>query len=303
MILPLIRSRLWTVRHRTLRQVVGALLVAAVVTATVAGTVHADEETIPPTPQELADEQIRQALVDAIGGYADTGVWDTARLEQLAPGYCDQNEVSCTVPPASKLLNVYARQQINGTYCGPASAQAVINFTRGLFYSTLDGEDAAKNWMKQSVIGSGMGTDAVGSSTSYMIRNYLNGKKRNGDPVNSARNPQGFTWLRSVNDSGEQMYNRIVSNVSHWSLPLVLAVHPHKSGQSFHLPSWPNAHTTSGHFIAIRGYSGFWNDSDTGVTVYYVDSSGNGGQLPGRWDVGAWTMWKVNSLNGKTIVW
>ena len=266
--------------------------------ATTAGATLADEPLIPPSPEEAAGEAAKQALADAVGSYAETGIWDIASLGQVAPDYCTEaTGASCSPPDPSKTLNVYARHQINSFYCGPASTQAVINYTRGYFYSTLEGEDPAKNWKKQSVIGAEMGTDSAGSSSSYMIKNYLNG---------NAKNPAGWGWYRSINDNGNQMYNRIVSDVANWSMPVVLAVHPHKpgqTGQGFYLPSWPLEHSTSGHFVAIRGYSGSWDSTDAVAKVYYVDSSSNGGQLPGRYGVGAWTMWKVNSFNGKTIVW
>ena len=270
------------------------LAVGAMVTALPA-PVLADEPYIPPTPEEAAAEQAKQALADAVGQYAATGVWDIASLGDVAPDYCTEAiSVSCSSPGPSQKLSVYARRQINNYYCGPASTQAVLNYTRNYFYDTLDGQDPVKNWKKQSVIGAEMGTDSAGSSSSYMIKNYLNG---------NARNPAGWTWSRSINDSGQQMYNRIVSDAWNWSMPLVLAVHPHKSGQIYFLPSWPDPWTTSGHFIAVRGYSGSWDGTNNGASVYYVDSSGDGGMDPGRYTAGARTMWEVNALNGKTIVW
>lgn len=72
----------------------------------------------------------------------------------------------------------------------------MLNYTRGYFYDTLDGQDPAANWKKQSVIGTEMGTDAQGSS-SAMIKNYLNA---------NAKNPAGWPgWSRSTNESGQQM--------------------------------------------------------------------------------------------------
>lgn len=95
----------------------------------------------------------------------------------------------------------------------------------------------------------------------------------------------------------------MVADVSNWSMPVILAVAPHDQNSSYFLPSWPDPWTTSGHFIAIPGYSGSWSGTDTGATVFYVESSGDGGMGPGRYSVGGLTAWKVNNRNGSKIVW
>lgn len=268
-------------------------LLAVLLLATFPPVTLADELD-QPTPDELALEAVKQPLADAISHYFDTGIYVSPQVDlgDYEPEACEEH---CSPPPTSKALSVYARQQINGYYCGVASAQAVLNYTWHIFYATVDGQDPGKNWKKRSVIGREMGTDDVGSSNSRMIKNYL---------AANANNPPGFVgWTRSVNDSGQQMYSRIAADVSNSSMPVIVAVQPHDPGQVRFLPSWPNEISTVGHFIAIRGYSGAWDGTDTGAKVHYVESSGNGGMQAGPYTVGALTMWTVNNRGGNTIVW
>jgi len=143
-----------------------------------------------------------------------------------------------------------------------------------------------------------MDTTQQDGTTSWKIAQALN----RDDAVRKPADHPEWVYLRSTNSDGEQLHNRVVTDISYYEMPLIVAVMPHKDNAAYWLPSWPNESPGSKHFITIRGYDGFW-DGTTGPDIYYNDSSGNGGMGPGAYETDSLTMWKVNHYNADTIVW
>jgi hypothetical protein len=111
-----------------------------------------------------------------------------------------------------------------------------------------------------------------------------------------------WTYLYAKNTDGEDMHAKVVADVHLFSMPLVIAVKPHKADAEYFLPSWPKEAIGAKHWIVIYGYDGLWDGTD-GPTLYYTESAGNGSKNPGQYPVSSMTMWKVNQYNASTIVW
>jgi len=122
------------------------------------------------TPAEAAFVQKKLAMAAAT---ATTGTPTTRSGDKLAPMYAcefDPCEGDPTWPPPggpspAKTLGTKARQQNNYYYCGPASGQVVINWTRGIVNGNNDGEDATTNWRRQSKIAQWMSTTSAGTAS------------------------------------------------------------------------------------------------------------------------------------------
>ena len=199
--------------------------------------------------------------------------------------------------PASKLLLTKARQQNNWYYCGPATGQVVINWTRGIINGNNDGEDPTTNWRRQSKIAVWMSTTTAGTGGANL--------------ATGLNNPNGVVkptadWIYAYADNGtaHELYDKIVTDVVGFGMPLVLATAPHVSGAGVnYLESWPNVVAGAHHWIVIRGYDGLWGGSSP-VIVRYQDSSAGYGGATGAFDDTISVMWQVSKWNqGGHVVW
>ena len=196
----------------------------------------------------------------------------------------------------SDFVAIYPRQQIKSFYCGPATVQQVINYTRGIF-SWNQGD----NWFSQQQISDWwLKADAYGGTSPYTERIGMNA---------GSLLPAGFTYYEVQVASGAEWHSKIVTDVTGWGMPLTAAVAPHDVGFAYFLSSWANTPAVdTGHWIVLRGYYGKW-DGTRGPLVYYTDSSGSAGGSTGRfydpsYDVYR-TLIKTNRVHtqGKWIVW
>jgi len=114
------------------------------------------------TPEQQAFMDWKLAMAAAVG-LAATQVPATAGSKTtrgVAPMYaCESDPCDGTppptapppppppppAPPTAKTLATRARQQNNYYFCGPASGQVVINWTRGIINGNNDGEDSTTN--------------------------------------------------------------------------------------------------------------------------------------------------------------
>jgi len=110
------------------------------------------------------------------------------------------------------------------------------------------------------------------------------------------------SYVYARNTDGQDLDSKVVADVSHFSMPVIIAVMPHKSDAAYWLPSWPRDAGNAKHWIVIYGFDGIW-DGTAGPQVYYTESAGNGAKNPGNYVTDAITMWKVNQYNASTIVW
>lgn len=245
------------------------------------------------------------SLAQANEEYAATGIWNgDAGQGGISPDMiCATCGGGGGSPPSSKTLDVRARRQENNHYCGPASGQEIINWSRGYFYDNLGGENTTTNHRTQTQIAGYMGTTG-GGTNGGPIAKALNGTavERGETPADGVLKPSpDFAYSYDAPADGAEFHSWIVTDIADWSMPLAPDVRPHKNADTlYYLPSWPRADSSAVHWIVIRGYDGFWDGTDN-QTVYYVDSSGQTG--PGRYPVGALTMWKVTKFLYGKVVW
>jgi hypothetical protein len=187
------------------------------------------------------------------------------------------------------VLGTQSREQYKSYYCGPASGQVVINYTRGVSSPNLDGQNAGTNYMVQTDLADAMGTDSGGTWGADVA-----------STVNEfAITPySGFYHFQAPGD-GATFHSWAEYDIAGYGVPVVAEVVPHDQGVQYFLPNWPKVMTTN-HFIVVRGYDGFWDGTDDPV-MYYNDSASPSG--PGRYTAGALTVWKVIKYAVAKVVW
>ena len=198
-------------------------------------------------------------------------------------------------PAPSVILEARARHQSESFWCGPASGQVVINYSRGYVNSALNGDSTTTNWKSQATIATWMKTTESSGTLGGNLTAALNRPDAVLKPI-----PE-WSYLYATNSDGADMHAKILTDVWKYAMPLVIAVKPHGVDADYYLPSWPRE-LSAKHWITIYGYDGFWDGTDA-PQVYYTESAGNGSKGPGPYKVGSLTLWKVNQYNAKTIVW
>ncbi len=199
--------------------------------------------------------------------------------------------------PAARTLATRARQQNNYYFCGPASGQIVINWSRGYTSGGLNGEDATINWRKQSKIAEWMGTTSAGTGGANLAAGLNN--------ANAVLKPTAdWIYIYADNGTSQELYGKIVTDIATYGMPLVLATAPHTSGAGVnYLESWPNAYPGAHHWIVLRGYDGLPGSGGAQV-VKYQDSSAGFGGATGSFDDALSVIWQVSKWNqGGHVVW
>ena len=245
------------------------------------GDNHSNSTTPIPTSRDFAQ---KQALANWYASYA-SGSTNLVSPDILPP--------PPPPPPSSYYLDTRTREQDNDYYCGPASGQVVINFTRGYLYDNLDGENTSTNWRTQATLAGWMGTTQSGGTNGSGIVAGLNHN-------NGAVEPYSNFYVYQHSDSGLEFDGKITAAIAGYDMPVVPDVMPHKANADYFLPGWPDEVPGAKHWIVIRGYDGLWDGTDN-PQAYFNDSSSEIG--PGRRHTGLLTMWMVtNYLYGK-VVW
>jgi hypothetical protein len=284
--------------------------------------VEPDDTDIPPrTPAQAEFERLKLAYVVALKAYSPPPIVvsapasGAAATNMLCSTDCGGDGSDGTdpdvpvegsgttegftgfVPPStSDVLDVRARRQSTNYWCGPASGQVVINYSRGVFFDSKDGDSAATNHKTQATIASWMKTTQSTGTLGGNLAAALNRPDAVLKPV------PDWTYLYARNSDGADMHAKVVADVHQFGMPLVIAVKPHKDNAEFFLPSWPREALGAKHWVVIHGYDGLW-DGTAGPDLYYAESAGNGNKNPGLYTVDSLTMWKVNQYNASTIVW
>ena len=307
-----------------MKAVVAAMLLALCVCSPVAareptGTPDpTDDSYIPPrTPAQAAFEQSKLAYVADLESYSHEGSAKPSMRSGTTYMLCSDCDGGGTesdpdvphegsgytsgttgfIPPSKMdILDVRARRQSTNFWCGPASGQVVINYSRGYFYDSKDGDSSATNWRTQATIAGWMKTAQSTGTLGGNLAAALNRPDAVLKPVSE------WSYLYAKNTDGEDLHGKVVADVHLFGMPLVIAVKPHKADADYWLPSWPKEAVGAKHWIVIYGYDGLWDGTD-GPTLYYTESAGNGSKNPGLYSVSSVTMWKVNQYNASTIVW
>lgn len=166
--------------------------------------------------------------------------------------------------PQSLVLATYARHQHRWFYCGPATVQVVSNYTWDYYYSSTSAESSTTNKYKESYISSTWTkTDTNGYTA---LADLITG-------MNAASVlPFGGFYIQVHNPIWSDFQYYIATDTSTWDMPLAVNVNPRKTGSLYFLYSWRAAPAGDyGHYIPLRGYSGFTQSS---ALAYYDDSSG-----------------------------
>jgi hypothetical protein len=201
------------------------------------------------------------------------------------------------VPPTAKTLATRARQQNNYYFCGPASGQVVINWSRGIINGNNDGEDATTNWRRQSKVAEWMGTTTAGTGGANLASGLNN-------PNAVLKPTSDWIYIYADNGTTQALYQKIVTDIALYAMPLVLATAPHISGAGvYYLESWPKVAAGAHHWIVLRGYDGAWGNPSA-ISIKYQDSSAGYGGATGAFDDSLAVIWQVSKWNqGGHVVW
>jgi hypothetical protein len=254
------------------------------------------------TPAEQAFMDKKLAMAAAVGAVGKTAAESTLGATQTVPCEFDPCEGTPTWPPAggpseAKTLMTKARQQNNWYFCGPATGQVVINWSRGIINGNNDGEDTTTNWRRQSKIASWMGTTTAGTGGANLATGLNN-------PNGVLKPTSDWVYAYADNGSMHDLFNKIVTDIDGFGMPLVLATAPHQSGAGqYYLESWPNVVAGAHHWIVVRGYIGLWGSTDP-IVIKYQDSSAGYGGSTGPFDDFLSVIYQVSKWNqGGHVVW
>ena len=274
----------------------------------VGGGPPADEPWIPPTAEEQQIIDAKLATASAVENASRASL----RGDLSTNGFCEtvsrpdaeQATTSQACAPVSYSLLTYARRQTLDFYCGPATAQVIINRSRGIYSSNIDGENAATNYKKQTFIATRLlwyndakdrweNTNTIGSTNAYMLKNGLN---------ELAKIPSGFIYGVVATGTGAQWHSKIVTDTQQWHMAFGTPVK--MTSSSPRLTSWrpiPPGVTVL-HWLTIRGYSGRWDGTNT-PKVYFNDSSDQQGGGTGSYTDSSLKMYTLNQWHTARVVW
>lgn len=266
----------------------------------------AAERDILASKQSLALTALRMLAVsgeDAVRPAPESG----APSEATPMVFC---EGTGTCPPSgiptTYILSVYARQQQNCWYCGPAAGQVADNRSWGIYNASTGGTTTANNKHIQTELAAAMGTTTDGTSGGG-VRNGLNAK---------AKLPADFAYFYTSSDQNTgnnytdtaSLYGKLITDVYDFKMVMVLPVRPHLPGASVWLSSWPIAVSSGGHYIAVHGYKNAWSSSHPSQAIaYYADSAsgcagGNQG-VTGKWTDPIYDLWRINNTSQQNVIW
>jgi len=251
------------------------------------------------TPAEAAFVDEKLAMAAAIAGATTS----RKTADGIAPMFAcefDPCEGDPTWPPpggpdTAKTLGTKARQQNNYYYCGPATGQVVINWTRGITSGNNDGEDITTNWRRQSKIAQWMSTTTAGTGGANLATGLNN-------PNGTLKPTADWLYVYADNGTSKELLGKIVTDIDRYSMPLVLATAPHLKGATYFLSSWPNVAPGAHHWIVVRGYDMSVNANDP--TIRYQDSSAGYGGSTGPFSDPLSVIYAVSKANqGGHVVW
>lgn len=229
----------------------------------------------PLTPDEKARAAAKLAAAEAYVALAGRDGRDLVSLACVTPtsinGGASIN--ACAIPQG--FLTVEARDQVKGTYCGPASGQVISNYSWAMA--------SGANKYTQARIAGWMATDVNGRTDAPFLEDGLEAAT-----AGSPRRPAGWDWVViNLADTdhdgqvGDQLHTMVRSNISNSKMPLAIPVKPYDAGDAFHLSSWARPVSSVGHWIAAYGWVGLWTGTDSSL-LYYTDSSRDEGGSTGK---------------------
>jgi hypothetical protein len=285
------------------RRIAMAMLFAMLMSALTVAPAAAAKPSKPPPAPTLAERPLtpeEQAAADAKAAAAAAYlassegqeatlvslacVTPTASEEAIATGTAsdptatgtDATIQACYTPQG--FLAVYARDQQNGIYCGPAVGQVIANYSWAM--------SSTVNKYSQDTIAGWMGTNVNGGTNAFAVRDGL-ARATAGSP----RQPANWAWVvASLGDwdhdgsAGDELHGILRTDISSYKMPFAIPVKPYEWNAQFHLSSWAKPKTSPGHWIAAYGWVGYWTGTDY-ARLYYTDSSRDEGGSTGKyWD-------------------
>ena len=274
------------------RRYVMAALSAVIVLTAGAGSVAAAKPTPAPTPipsapagtaerpltsAEEAKAAAKLAAAEAYVAQAARDGRDLVSLACVTPTSVGGGATisACAIPQG--FLSVEARDQVKGTYCGPATGQVISNYSWAV--------GAGANRYVQTTIASWMSTDVNGGTSAPYLESGLEKAT-----VGSPRRPAGWDWVvAGLSDTdrdgqvGDQLHTMVRSNISNSRMPLAIPVKPYDIDDAFHLSSWARPVSSIGHWIAAYGWVGLWTGTDSSL-LYFTDSSRDEGGSTGKFN-------------------
>ncbi len=265
-----------------------------------------DEPWIPPTEEEQAILDAKLAMAHDIAAATTLSGKGGASQQSFcaAAGLRTAATTSCVYVPSSHALPTYARQQATDWYCGPATAQVIINYSRGYFSSNVSGTSTTTNYRTQAAIAKALiwwnsslgrweNTDTIKSTNAYMLKAGLN---------SLARLPSGFGYGVWYPASGSDWHSMVITDTYQWKMPFGTPVK--MTSSSRRLSSWKPLYgsTVVTHWIPIRGYRGFWDGSDS-AQVYFNDSSAYQGGGTGSYVDSSLKVYTLNQSHTRRVVW
>jgi hypothetical protein len=266
----------------------------------------ADEQEILASKQALAS-----AALSRLADGADSAIQATPKggvpSEATPMVFC---EGTGTCPPSgiptTYILSVYARQQQNCWYCGPAAGQVADNRSWGIYNASTGGTTTANNKHIQTDLAAAMGTTTAGTSGGG-VKDGLNAK---------AKLPANFAYFYTSSDQNTginytdtaSLYGKLITDVYDFKMVMVLPVRPHLPGASVWLSSWPVAVSSGGHYIAVHGYKNAWSSSHPSQAIaYYADSAsgcaGGNQSVTGKWTDPIYDLWRINNTSQQNVIW
>jgi hypothetical protein len=287
-------------KHRVLRVAgiaVGSLLLVTVLSPRMAlaggpaagsDSGASDPGYVPLTPaqEQLVSLKFQEAAVQQ----AAAEQWLAANSGQSQSG--SGMQPTMPIPPGGGpggVVTTYARAQASSIYCGPAAVQVVSNYAWGM-------SSGSDKWSQWYISSHWTYTDTYGQTYVYRERIGLNS-------ASAGHLPANFVYAEYQPTNGSDWYNKLITDVSSFSMPQVANLAPHDPGASNWLHSWPVPTSgPAGHYITLYGWSQYWNGT-SGPTVYYDDSAGDGGYGAGAYMDPALTVWGTIYNHTDWVIW
>ncbi len=210
--------------------------------------------------------------------------------------------VTSACAPSSYIVSTYARTQYKWYYCGPTVVQVIVNRTRGYYFEDEAGaESTTHNYRKQTTIASYMGTESILRSDAPNVKTGLNGYAN----LSHTGTYIPFTIYENIT-TGALFHSKMITATYSWRRGAAVPVRMTFASQ--HLASWGsqtwwNAHSGDVvlHWIAARGYNGYWDGTYT-PKLYYSDSSSGFGGDTGNFTDPSRRVFELNNWHSKRIV-
>jgi hypothetical protein len=146
------------------------------------------------------------AIALSINDVSNTSACETACEYDTGAG-STWGTTGFVTPRNRTVLNVRARHQMTVYWCGPASGQVVINYSRGYVYDSLNGDNTATNWKPQATIATWMKTTESQGTLGSNLAAALNRTDAVKKPI-----PE-WSYVYGRNSDAQDLHSKVVADV------------------------------------------------------------------------------------------